>query len=43
MFSLFYENSNLEYVRICVIYSATQAEYDIRIRVASSQEYVNTY
>jgi len=43
MFSLLYEYSNLEYVRIYVIYRGTQAEYVIRIRMAASQEYVNTY
>jgi len=43
IFSLFYEYSNLEYVHIHVIYRANQAEYGIRIRVAASQEYVNTY
>jgi len=43
MFRLFYEYSNLEYVHICVIYRVTQAEYDIRLRMAASQEYVNTY
>jgi len=42
IFSLFYEYINLEYVRICVIYRVNQAEYVIRIRVAASQEYVNT-
>jgi len=43
MFSLLYEYSNLEYVHIYVIYRDAQAEYIIRIRMAASQEYVNTY
>ena len=43
IFSLFYESSNLEYVHIHVIYRVNQAEYGIRILVAASQEYVNTY
>jgi len=43
MFSLLYEYSNLEYVRIYGIYRITQAEYVIRIRMAASQQYVNTY
>jgi len=38
-----HEYSNLEYVRIYVIYRATQAEYIIRILVAASQGYVNTF
>jgi len=38
-----YEYSNLEYERIYVIYRVTQAEYDTRILMAASQEYVNTY
>jgi len=41
--SLFYEYNNLEYVHIHVIYRVNQSEYGIRIRVAASQEYVNTY
>ena len=41
--SLFYEYINLEYVRIHDIYRVNQAEYVIRIRVAASQEEVNTY
>jgi len=40
---LFYEYSNLEYVPLHVIYRVNQAEYGIRILVAASQEYVNTY
>jgi len=43
MFGLFYEYNNLEYVHMHVIYMVDQAEYVIRIRVAASQEYVNTY
>jgi len=43
MFSLLCEYSNLEYVRIYVIYRVTQAEYAICILMAASQEYVNTY
>jgi len=43
IFSLFYEYSNPEYVHIHAIYRVDQAEYGIRIRVAGSQEYVNTY
>ena len=42
-FCLFYEYSNLEYQCIYVIYRVLQAEYDIHIPVAASQEYVNTY
>jgi len=41
--SLFYEYSNLEYVHIHAIYRVNQAEYVIRILVATPQEYVNTY
>jgi len=43
MCSLLYEYSNREYVRIYVIYRATQAEHVIRMFMAASQEYVNTY
>ena len=43
IFSLFYEYSNLEYVHIHVIRRVNQAEYVIRVLVAASQEYVNTY
>jgi len=43
MFSLFYEYVNLEYLCIHVIYRGSQAEYVIRIPLAASQEYVNTY
>jgi len=43
IFSPFYEYSNLEYVHIHVIYRVIQTEYVIRILVAVSQEYVNTY
>jgi len=43
MFSLLYEYSNLEYVRIYVIDRITQAECVIRILMAASQEYVKTY
>jgi len=38
IFSLFCEYSNLEYVRVPVIYRVNQAEYVIQIRVAASQE-----
>jgi len=41
--SLLYEYSNLEYVHIHVIYRVNQAKYGFRIRVAASQEHVNTY
>jgi len=41
--SPFHEYSNLEYVRVHVLYRAHQSEYVIRILVAASQEYVNTY
>jgi len=40
MFNLFYEYTHLAYVRICVIYRVTQAEYVICILMAASQEYV---
>ena len=43
IFSLFCEHMHLEYVRIHAIYRLTQAEYVICIRMAASQEYVNTY
>jgi len=43
MISPSYEYSNLEYVRVPVKYRVHQAEYGIHIRVAASQEYVNTY
>jgi len=43
IYRLFYEYSNLEYVHIYVIYRVSQAKYVLRIRVAASQEYVNTY
>ena len=36
--SLFYGYNTLEYVHIHVIYRAHQAEYDIRMHVAASQE-----
>ena len=39
----FCEYINLEFVRVPVIYRFNQAEYIIHIRVAASQEYVNTY
>ena len=42
MFSLLYEYRNLEYVRIYFTYRVLQAEYDIHILVAASQENVNT-
>jgi len=41
--SRFCEYMNLECVRVPVIYRARQAEYVFHIRVAASQEYVNTY
>jgi len=43
IFRPFDEYSTLEYVHIHVIYRVHQAEYGIRILVAASQEYVNTY
>jgi len=43
MLSLIYEYRHLEYIRIYIIYRVTHAEYGIRIRMAASQEYVNTY
>jgi len=43
VFSLLCEYILIEYVRIHVIYKVNQAEYVIHIRVASPQEYVNTY
>jgi len=43
MCSPFYEYSDLEYVHVPVEYRVHQAEYVIHIRVAASQEYVNTY
>jgi len=43
IFSLFCEYINFEYVQVPVIYRVYQAEYAIHIRVAASQEYVNTY
>jgi len=43
MFSLFYEDSNLENVLICVTYRITQATYGSRIIMVASEEYVNTY
>jgi len=41
IFSLLYEYSNLEYVHIHAIHRVNQAEYRIRIRVATPREYVN--
>jgi len=41
--SLFCECIHPEYVRFHGIYRVNQAEYGIRILVAASQEYVNTY
>jgi len=41
--SLLYEYTNLEYVRVHVIYRVNQAEYLIYIRMVASQEYVNIY
>jgi len=43
IFSLFCEYINLEYVLVPVIYRFHQAKYVFHIRVAASQEYVNTY
>jgi len=42
-FGLLYEYSNLECECIYAIYRVTQAEYDIHICMAASQEYVNPY
>ena len=42
-YNLFCEYINLAYVRVPVIYKIHQAEYVIHIRVAASQESVNTY
>jgi len=42
MFSLFCEDSHLEYVGIPVIYRVNQAEYVIHILVVAPQEYVLT-
>ena len=41
-FRLFCEYIHLEYVRIYVICRVNQAEYVVHIRVAASQQYVNT-
>jgi len=41
--SLLCEYTNLEYVRVLVIYRVNQAEYVIHMHVAASQEYVNTH
>jgi len=43
VFSLFYENSNLEYVRVPFYCRVNVAEDVIRIGMAASQEYVNAY
>jgi len=43
IFRLLYEYIHLEYVHIHVIYRVNQAEYDIRVLVAESQKYVNTF
>jgi len=43
MLSLLGAYINLEYIRIYVIYRATQADYVIRILMAAYQEYVNMY
>jgi len=43
IFGPFYEYSNLEYVRVFVEHRVHQAEYVVHMRVAASQEYVNTY
>ena len=43
IFGLFYEYSNLEYVRIHVISRVNQAEYGTHIRVVAPQKYVNIY
>jgi len=41
--SMHCEYTRLAYVRIYAIYRVYQAEYVIHMRVAASQEYVNTY
>jgi len=41
--SPFYDYSNLECVYVPVEYRVHQAEYVIHIRLAASQEYVNTH
>ena len=43
IFSLLYEYTPHEYVRVPVIYRVYQVEYVLHILVAASQEYVNTY
>ena len=43
IFSPVYEYSNLAYDHVPVECRVHRAEYVIRIRVAASQEYVNTY
>jgi len=43
MFGLLYDYRHLEYELIYAIYRVAQAEYGIHIRMAASQEYVNTY
>jgi len=43
IFSLLYEYTNLEYVHIHLMYRVDQAECVIHIRVATPQEYVNSY
>jgi len=43
IFSSLHGYSNLEYEHMHVIYRVHQAEYGIRILVAASQEYANTY
>jgi len=42
-FRPFYVYSNLAYAHIHVICKVNQADYGIRILVAGSQDYVNTY
>jgi len=43
IFSPIYEYSNLAYLHVLVYYRVYRAKYGIHIRVAASQEYVNTY
>ena len=43
MFSPVYEHSNFEYKHVPVEYRVYGAECGTHIRVAASQEYVNTY
>ena len=43
MFRMLYKYSYIASVRIFFMYRVAQAEYGIRILMAASQEYVNTY